>query len=447
MLPTDPVTLKTFDGSHRTVTTIGRPDRYRHFQALPALCTVRGGGYSYSPASFAPDRPVVTLKAFNRILRFDPQAGEVEVEAGITLARLLGFLAPRGYWCPVIPGYPGITVGGCIAGDVHGKSHAVHGNFRHWVKRLWLAGGGAEFMACDRTQQADLFDLTCGGLGLTGPIVRATLRVVPLAGGQVATHRQPVADLKEGYANLLRVGPDSEFAYSWHRPWCRGDRRFGPGFVFHGSTIAGSPLPQARDFIFAPLAPDAEDRRLPIALFGGAGNWRTRAIYVAANLLETSKEMMDDSLFTSLFPFVDQARYFQLFGRPGLQEVQVLVAHAAAPAFIDELAALSRDLCPPAAVIALKLFHGPTEGIRFDGTGLGVAIDLVRHPASLAFLERFDRICVEHQARLNLMKDSRLSRTVFDACCPGAPAFRQALIQHGLKGRYASILALQLGLA
>lgn len=445
MVPTDPITLRTFDGGDHTVTTQGRPDRYGHLRHLPDQFTVRGGGYAYSPASFAADRPVIQLGAFNRILRFEPTAHEIDVEAGITLAQLLAFLTPRGWWCPVIPGYPAITVGGCIAGDVHGKSHSLHGNFRHWVKRLWLAGPKGLEM-CDAVQDPELFALTCGGLGLTGPIIRATLRITPLVGGRVTTHREPVADLQEGYAALLRVGPATEFAYSWHRPWCIGDRRFGPGFAFHGSIESGSPLPRATDFAFSPLASDAHDRRLPFALFGGPGNRRTRAIYAAASLLETSKGMMNDSLFTSLFPFVRQAHYFQLFGKRGFQEVQVLVAHEAAPAFLSELEALSRKLPPPAAVIALKLFHGQATGIRFDGTGLGLALDLVRNPATSAFLTHFDQLCVAHRARLNLMKDSRLERSVFEACCPAADEFRLALRRRGIAGRNTSTLAQRLGL-
>jgi decaprenylphospho-beta-D-ribofuranose 2-oxidase len=444
---TDPVVLQTFDGGHRLATRVTRPERYRQLRELPAEFTVRGGGYSYAPASFATDRPVVDFTAFNRILRFDPTALEVDVEAGITLGQLLGFLAPRGYWCPVIPGYPAITVGGCIAGDVHGKSQPLHGNFRHWAKTLWLLEPGAGLRAYDATSDPELFNLTCGGLGLTGLIARATLRLVPLPGGQVITHGQPVRDLKDAYGVLREAGATNEFAYSWHRPWCAGDRRLGPGFVFHGSTAPGSPRPEPGDFAFRPLAPDAADRWLPLAVFGGPGNWRTRCVYWGANLIETSKGMMTESLFGSLFPFVRQALYFQLFGRSGMQEVQVLVPHGAAESFIDDLTALSRALCPPASVIALKLFQGEPGGIRFDGEGLCIAIDLVRSPTTFAFLARFDQLCVRHHARPNPLKDSRLGREVFDACCPSADEFRRALRRRGLAGKYSSTLSQRLGLA
>lgn len=446
MLPADTITLHTFDGGHCTSTTVMRPDRYRQLCQLDFPLTVRGGGYAYSAASFAADRPVLDLRAFNRVLRFAPETGEIEVEAGLTLGSLLQFLAPRGFWCPVIPGYPAITIGGCIAADVHGKSHALHGNFRHWTKQIVLAGMGTELIVCSREQNAELFELTCGGLGLTGPIVRATLRIIPLPGGQVSTARSAVSSVQEGYARLREVEAGAEFAYSWHRPWCLGDRSFGPGFVFHGATIPGSPLPAPEEFAYRPLAPDAGDRRIPASLFGGPANLGTRAAYVLAAVMQTNRRMMTDSLFTSLFPFVAQAHYFQAFGRRGLQEVQVLVSHAVANSFLGELEALCRKIRPPAAVIALKLFHGTSSALRYDGEGLSIAIDLARHPSTEVFLERFDHLCHQYRPRLNLSKDSRLSRELFEHCYPEAEEFRRALKRHGLLGKYASTLAAQLGL-
>lgn len=447
MLPADPITLHTFDGGLRTCTKVMRPDRYRQFEQLDFPFTVRGGGYSYSAASFAADRPVLDLRAFNRVLRFAPEAGEIEVEAGLTLGALLQFLTPRGFWCPVIPGYPAITVGGCIAADVHGKSQSLHGNFRHWTKQVALAGFGPELTICSREQNAELFELSCGGLGLTGPIVRATLRIIPLLGGQVTTERSAVGSVQEGYARLRTAETNAEFAYSWHRPWCVGDRSFGPGFVFQGATIPGTPLPRAEEFAYRPLAPDAVDRRIPASLFGGPGNLGTRAAYVLAAAMQTNRRMMTDSLFASLFPFVAQAHYFHAFGRRGLQEVQVLVPHASADSFLDELEALCRQTRPPAAVIALKLFQGERCALRYDGEGLSIAIDLARHPATDRFLERFDHLCRDYRPRLNLLKDSRLNRTTFEHCYPEAEEFRGALRRHGLLGKYASTLAARLGLA
>lgn len=81
--------------------------------------TARGGGYSYAAAYFGKHSIVQDLRRFNRILEFEPHHGLITVEAGITLADLLGVTIPAGLWLSVIPGYTAIAIGGCVASNVH----------------------------------------------------------------------------------------------------------------------------------------------------------------------------------------------------------------------------------------------------------------------------------------------------------------------------------------
>jgi hypothetical protein len=65
-----------------------RPDRYRLIQAdLSHRSRIaRGGGYSYAAASFGAGSVAQDVGRFNRLLRFDPIARSIEVEAPVTLA-------------------------------------------------------------------------------------------------------------------------------------------------------------------------------------------------------------------------------------------------------------------------------------------------------------------------------------------------------------------------
>jgi FAD/FMN-containing dehydrogenase len=70
-----------------------------------------------------------------------------------------------------------VTVGGAIASDVHGKNHHIDGSFCDHVDsfRLLLASG--EILNCSRTQNAELFKASCAGMGLTGIVLDAKLRL------------------------------------------------------------------------------------------------------------------------------------------------------------------------------------------------------------------------------------------------------------------------------
>src|SRR5262245_36078716 len=123
--------LVSFDGGSRAEASVQRPDRYSFFHASQqaVYSIARGAGLSFSSASFGPATVTVDLRAFNRILDFDATNGVVEVEMGLSLGELFHFLKKRDFYLPVQPGYPAITVGGCIAADVHGKNAARDGTF------------------------------------------------------------------------------------------------------------------------------------------------------------------------------------------------------------------------------------------------------------------------------------------------------------------------------
>ncbi|MBK7593148.1 MAG: FAD-binding oxidoreductase [Betaproteobacteria bacterium] len=74
------------------------------------------------------------MSSFNRVLAFDRDQRTVRVEARLTVGDLLVWAGRNGLSFPVLPGYPLITVGGCIAADVHGKNPLRDGTFSDWVR-------------------------------------------------------------------------------------------------------------------------------------------------------------------------------------------------------------------------------------------------------------------------------------------------------------------------
>src|SRR5207344_3342015 len=135
-------------------------------------------------------------------LRFEPAEMLIEVEAGMRLEQLLELTAPRGLILPVQPGYPAITVGGCVAANVHGKNPQREGTFRRSVVDVTLFHRSLGTLRCSRESEPELFELTCGGYGLTGIILAATLRLEALPGWTAAVERVPIESLAEGLARV-----------------------------------------------------------------------------------------------------------------------------------------------------------------------------------------------------------------------------------------------------
>lgn len=415
----------SFDGGVVERAEYRRPDRYRMIEGdrSPRPRIARGGGYSYAAASFGAGSLVLDMTRFNRVLGFDPEHRLVDVEAGMTLGDLLDLTAPRGLWLPVQPGYPAITVGGCIAANVHGKNPAREGTFTRSVESLTLFHPRHGTLRVDPEAPPGLFDLTCGGYGLTGVILSATLRLEPLPGPVALVERQPIGSLAEGLARVRAATEDSAFAYTWHDGTPSG-RRFGRGFVFVG-TIPPEPSLVGRMTRPYRRLTAASRARLPVPLWGRltaplltAGFRHLEGLNPARNALP---------LFDAMFPFARRGAYFRLFGRRGLAEVQLLVPSDAADEFLPELARQALRAQAPVLMVSLKLFRGTSRLLRFEGNGVCVTLDLVRSRPALAFLPVLDELAAAAGALPHIIKDSRLPGPVVRKCYPEYERFREHL--------------------
>jgi len=444
---TRPVRLLSLDGGVAAIATLvglnpGRTDLPP--TAAQAGMIARGAGLSYAAASFAAGATVVETAARNRVLDFDPASGVVTVEAGITLGDLHRHLGPLGHYLPIQPGYGGISVGGCIAADVHGKNPARDGTFVRQVEALTLFHPDHGIVELSDTAHPDILALTCGGFGLTGIILTARLRTQRLPGAWVCSIMLPTANAAETADLLGRHALSEDFAYAWMN-LLRTGPGFGGGFVT-AIRFGGDPTqPGAVDLSFPPgrLTPDRR-ARLPFSLMRRPTIMAMNAVYTL--MANRKGDRRTEPLGKALFTFNGNEIYHELFGRPGFHEAQVIVPHAAFPAFMEAIRSHTRRHDAPIALGAGKLFAGSARMLRFDGDGICVAVNLRRNRNAAAFLAALDQDVIRLGGRPNLIKDSRLPRAVFEATCPEADAFRRRLRDWDPKRRFRSELSERLGL-
>lgn len=162
---------------------------------------------------------------------------------------LLRIATDHGFYPPILPGHPRITVGGSIGFDVHGKSGAC---FRSCLLELTVFHPTWGELRCSPENEAELFDLTVGGFGLTGFITSATLQLIPLAGRRIDRTRLPAANLLSAVELMECAAEDHDYVYSWN-DLTRTDDAFGRGCVYAESIRAGdAPQPPSRDHALNP---------------------------------------------------------------------------------------------------------------------------------------------------------------------------------------------------
>jgi decaprenylphospho-beta-D-ribofuranose 2-oxidase len=429
--------LVSFDGTEACRSALVEPDRYGDLRAVlagPGPFAPRGAGLSYCQASAGNGVMSISTRSFNRFLAFDGDHLRLTVEPGVTVGELVRFAVGRGAWFPVLPGHPAITVGGCVAFNVHGKSQHDVGCFSDHVLSLTLLHPDHGELICTPNDNAGAFELTLGGLGLTGYIATVTLQLQPLPGPGIRRRAHPVANLTEAVELMRSLAGDDAGGgtlYSWNDLNQRGPR-FGRGIVHAESFEPAAPSRRGR---YRRLVPG--HRHGPPIARARATTRALAAGYVARERLTGGRvRAVEDAAF----PINGNEAYYRLFGRRGFREYQVLVpgdAWAAAAGELQRAVAAARI---PLTLGSLKLFRGDAKLLWFRSDGVCLAIDVAAGDAADRLFARLDRVALDHGGMVNLSKDSRLAAATVRASYPGYDEFRRRLGEHDPRRRFDSML-------
>ncbi|WP_077041605.1 FAD-binding oxidoreductase [Rhodococcus sp. MTM3W5.2] len=186
--------------------------------AGPRGVIARGLGRSYGDPAQNAGGLVIDMTAIDRIHSVDPDSGVVDLDAGVSLDALMRAVLPHGLWVPVLPGTRQVTVGGAIGADIHGKNHHSHGSFGNHVESLDLLTADGNIRTISPTgDEKALFWATVGGMGLTGIVVRARVRMKHTETAYFIADHDRTANLNETM-ELLTGGSDEGYDYSMSVP-------------------------------------------------------------------------------------------------------------------------------------------------------------------------------------------------------------------------------------
>jgi decaprenylphospho-beta-D-ribofuranose 2-oxidase len=435
----------SFDGNDLGQCSFQRPDRYAFFDFVSATrCVIaRGAGLSYAAASFGRSSVSVEMTSFDRILRFSAKDRIVEVEAGTRIGELFNFLAHHGLYLPVQPGHGALSIGGCIAADVHGKNQLRDGTFLSQVQSLRLFHPAHGIVDLSRDRNPELFCATCGGYGSTGIIISAALLVAPIPALGVEIEVTSVADAHDIAPQLAAAATHCDFMYSWQN--CTTPSGvFGRGYLVKGRFVD---LPAVR----GTAPPHAHARRLSAASRAARrvsiySFWSTRLMNLAHERLMRNSRAKVRTLDRALFPIHGSELYFRAFGRSGFHEYQAIVPVKAFDQYMVGLRNAIRTARLPITLASAKLFGGNADLLRFSGDGICFALNFPRMPGAMELMRNLDLSLGEVGGRPNIIKDSRLPRSAVVAAYPEYSRFRSILHAWDPNRLFRSELTDRLGL-
>lgn len=385
---------------------------------LPATETPflpQGNARSYGDSCMLQEGTVLSTRFMRRFISFDTESGVMRCESGTTLADILAVAEPQGWFLPVTPGTKFATVGGSIANDVHGKNHHVAGTFGSHVIQFELLRSDGSRRVCSRTENADWYAATIGGLGLTGFITWAELQLKKVANSAINAENIKYENLAEFFRLSEESEQDYEYTVAWVDCLAAGNK-LGRGHFTRGNharPVQPRP-PRPGTQLSMPVDP-------PVSLVNSlslkAFNW----LYYNRQLDKVSYQTMHYDPF--FYPLDHIHNWNRMYGPKGFLQYQCVIPMENSEAAITELLQRIGRANYGSFLAVLKVFGDvPTPALlSFPRPGTTLALDFpYKGSLTMHLFDQLDEVVVQAGGALYPAKDAHMKAEHFQSFYPNA---------------------------
>ncbi|MDK8501282.1 FAD-binding oxidoreductase [Corynebacterium pseudodiphtheriticum] len=414
----------------------------------------RGMGRSYGDPAQNAGGLVIDMQRFNKIHSIDPDTALVVVDGGVTLDQLMKAALPYGLWVPVLPGTRQVTIGGAIGPDIHGKNHHSAGSFGDHVVSMDVLVASGEILTLkpegsEDDPDGELFWATVGGMGLTGIIVQATIRMTKTETAFFIAD----GDLTSNFDETIEFHADgSETNYTYSSAWFDAispEPKLGRAAISRGSLatldqlkelspkLAKDPLKfSAPQLVTVPdIFPNFTMNKLTMKAVGQAW-WLKSGEY--------RDQVQNLTQFYQPLDLIGE--WNRGYGSRGFLQYQFVVPREAT----SELKSIVRSIQASGHYSALNVFKLFGEGNRaplsFPMPGWNICVDFPIKPGLGHFLDELDKRVLDFGGRLYLAKESRTSAEKFHQMYPQMQSWLDTRNQIDPTGVFASDMSRRLEL-
>jgi len=418
-------------------------------EAGPRGALVRGLGRSYGDAAQNGGGLVLHVAAGAGDIALDTVSGKVTVGSGVSIDELLRIIVPRGFFVPVTPGTRFVTIGGAIASDIHGKNHHVDGSIGAHVDSITMVLADGSTTTIGPHVNPSLFWATVGGMGLTGAMVEATLRLLPIETSRMRVDTSRVADL-DALLATMSSGDDDDARYSvaWIDLVAKG-RNLGRSVLSRGEHARFDDL-DARDasapYAYGPhqlvavppvVPPIGVLNHASIAAFNEF--WFRRAPVRRVGHIE--------GIAAFFHPLDFVGSWNRLYGSRGMLQYQFVVPFGEERAMRTVVERLSASGAPSFLAVLKRFGAANPAPLSFPRAGWTLALDLPGASHGLGdLLHSLDRVVLDAGGRHYFAKDSHMTPNAVVRGYPRLDEWKAIRNQVDPHGVWQSDLGRRLGL-
>ena len=373
--------------------------------AIVKNCIPRGMGRSYGDSSIQPKKTII-MTNFSKILNFDKRKGIIKIQAGIKLLDLLKYIIPRGWFIPVSPGTKFVTIGGMIASNVHGKNHHKVGGIINFVKEIKVIDEKKRIRICSNRKQKNFFLSTCGGMGLTGIIIEATIKLKKIDTSFIKEKTYCTKNLEETVDQIVKSNKH-EYSIAWLD--CTSNKSFGRGIIFCGEHAKKQHLiDKKKKLTFIKKNNINIFFSLPKFIFNGFFIKIFNSFYYHVNLLKKKVNIVDYDKF--FYPLDTLLNWNNLYGKDGFIQYQCVVP---SKKNLFNILKFLKNSNIKSFLVTVKILKKDRGLLSFPIKGYTLAIDIPFKKSNSKFINQLDDQVLKSKGKIYLTKDSTMNKFVF----------------------------------
>jgi FAD/FMN-containing dehydrogenase len=395
----------------------------------------RGMGRSYGDS--ANSSTVIQTDYLDHFIEFNESTGVLTCEAGVSIREILYLTVPKGWFVPVTPGSSFVSIGGAIASDVHGKNHHLSGTFSEHLLSFDLLLGTGEVVRVTKDSYSDLFRATCGGMGLTGMILSASIQLKPISSSQI--HETTIkASCLEAVCEQFEANHSCTYTVAWIECLASG-KQLGRSLLMLGEHAQDGTLELGKK----------KSLNMPIDMPSSILNHYSikafNSLYYHRIFSKTKTELV--SFEPYFYPLDAIGNWNRLYGKAGFVQYQFVLPKAVGAKGLRQILEVIVKSGKGSFLAVLKVFGTENQNfLSFPIEGYTLALDFKMSKETVQLIKLLDSMVVEMGGRIYLTKDALMTEFSFKKTYPQWEQFEEVRTKYGAIGKFASRQSKRLGL-
>ncbi|MBU3916571.1 FAD-binding oxidoreductase [bacterium] len=407
-------------------------------------CIPRGMGRCYGDSAL--NSSIISTLRFNRFLEFDEEEGTLRCESGVTLEEILEVIVPKGWFLSVTPGTKEITIGGAIGSDVHGKNHHKAGAFSSHLLSMKIMLSDGSVTECSPVSNSELFHATCGGMGLTGIVIEAVIKLKKIETVYVKETSIRASCLEE-VMSLIEESEHYSYSVAWIDCLSKG-KSLGRSHLMLGEFASVDEV-KGKIRNKNPLAiPKKRKLGVPSFFPGFLLNSLTIKLF---NMLFYYKHIPKRKIrlvaYDSFFYPLDVIRNWnRLYGKSGFTQYQMVLPIEQSKEGFTKILTLIAQNKIGAFLSILKTFGEQDGVLSFPRRGYTLTLDMPISKKALTFMDMLDDVILNFGGRLYLTKDVRMKKNMFMQSYANSDKFIKFKHEVDANNRFHSLQSKRIGI-